>query len=227
MNNAPFQSYNEQLHNLTQSIVTMGKLVKDMLEAAGKSLSAKDDALREQVKEWDRQVNALDRSLSEQATNMLAFRSPMGDDLRFITSALGIASDLERSGDLAKNITKRSLKLGEYTPEKVLVALHSMVDVVMNMLGDALTAIETRNAELAIDVWKRDKKVDDFYHDILRVLQEEMHQHPEAIESATHFLLATKNFERIADYATSLARTVHYVVTGTPPSKEILKASKE
>ena len=102
-----------------------------------------------------------------------------------------------------------------------------MVEIVRSMVGDALIAIETRNPEQALAVWKRDKQVDDLYHTILRGLQEEMQRHPEAVESATHFVFAAKNFERIADYATSLARTVHYVTTGTPPGKDVLKAHKE
>jgi len=205
----------------------MGGLVKDMIVAAMKSLTAKYDALKEQVRELDRQVNALDRSVSEQATMMLALRSPMGDDLRFVTSALRIASDLERAGDLAKNTTKRSMKLGDYEPTHVLESLHRMVDIVLTMVSDALTAIETRNPEQAIAVWKRDKQVDDLYHDILRDLQTEMQKNSSSVEAATHFVFATKNFERIADYATSLARTVHYVTTGTPADKGVLKAAKE
>jgi len=201
--------------------------VKEMISASVKSLTAKDDALKEHVRELDRQVNALDRSINEQATMMLALRAPMGDDLRFVTSALGIASDLERAGDLAKNTTKRSLKLGDYTPTLVIESLNKMVSIVLYMLGEALTAIELRNPEQAIEVWKRDKQVDDHYHEILRALQEEMQKNPGAIESATHFVFAAKNFERIADYATSLARTVYYVTTGKQAGKEVLKAAKE
>jgi phosphate transport system protein len=221
-----FQSYNNQLQELTRSILEMGDLVQQMIAAAHESLTAKTDTLKEQVRELDRQVNALDRSVSEQATLMLALRSPMGDDLRFVTSALRIASDLERAGDLAKNTTKRSMKLGDYSPTKVLDSLNRMVDIVRSMVGDALTAIETRNPEQALSVWKRDKQVDDLYHEILRGLQDEMQRDPQAVESATHFVFAAKNFERIADYATSLARTVHYVTTGTPPGKDVLKAAK-
>ncbi len=201
--------------------------MKEMISASVKSLTAKDDALKEHVRELDRQVNALDRSINEQATMMLALRAPMGDDLRFVTSALGIASDLERAGDLAKNTTKRSLKLGDYTPTLVIESLNKMVSIVLYMLGEALTAIELRNPEQAIEVWKRDKQVDDHYHEILRALQEEMQKNPGAIESATHFVFAAKNFERIADYATSLARTVYYVTTGKQAGKEVLKAAKE
>jgi len=215
------------MNELTRSILAMGNLVLQMIAAAHESLTVKTDELKEQVRELDRQVNALDRSVSDQATMMLALRSPMGDDLRFVTSALRIASDLERAGDLAKNTTKRSLKLGDYTPTAVLDALNKMVEIVRSMVSDALAAIETRNPEQALAVWRRDKQVDDLYHQILRGLQDEMQHHPEAVESATHFVFAAKNFERIADYATSLARTVHYVTTGIPPGKEVLKGAKE
>lgn len=224
--NQPFQSYNNQLQELTSSILEMGNLVVQMIAAAHESLTAKTDALKDHVRELDQRVNALDRSVSEKATMMLALRSPMGDDLRFVTSALRIASDLERAGDLAKNTTKRSLKLGDYSPAKVLGMLNQMVEIVRSMVSDALTAIETRNPEQALSVWKRDKQVDDLYHEILRGLQQEMQSHPGSVESATHFVFAAKNFERIADFATSLARTVHYVTTGTPPGKEVLKAAK-
>lgn len=222
-----FQSYNEQMQHLTDSILRMGGLVEEMITVAVQSLTAKDDAHKDHVRRLDKEVNALDRSISEQATLMLALRSPMGDDLRFVTSALRIASDLERAGDLAKNTTKRSMKLGDYSPSGILDSLHAMANSVRAMVGDALRAIEKRDPELALDVWKRDKKVDGQYHEILRALQAEMQSSPASVESATHFVFAAKNFERIADYATSLARTVHYVTTGTLADKSTLKEAKD
>lgn len=218
-----FQSYNWQLQKLTTSILEMGELVKEMIAAAFESLSAKDDAHKEKVRELDKKVNELDRSINEQATMMLAFRSPMGDDLRFVTSALGIASDLEHSGDLAKNTTKRSLKLGNYVPDGVMLLLGNMVDIIQLMVSDALKAVEKRDPELAVDVWRRDKQVDDLYIEVLKALQEDMQKHPDSVEAITHFIFANKNFERIADYTTSLARTVYYVTTGKQAGKEVLK----
>lgn len=218
-----FKSYNVQLTQLTQSILSMGHLVKEMITVTFESLTAKDDAHKEQIRELDKKVNELDRSINDQATTMLAFRSPMGDDLRFVTSAFGIASDLEHAGDLAKNTTKRSLKLGDYHPERIMTPLGRMIDIITTMLSDALHAVDKRDPELAIDVWRRDKQVDDLYHDILKVLQEEMHTHPDAIEALTHLMFANKNLERIADYTTSLARTVYYVTTGKQATKEVLK----
>lgn len=218
-----FKSYNEQLQQLTQTILSMGALIKQMIAEAADSLTAKDDAHRAKVKDLDRLVNELDRSINEQATTMIAFRSPMGDDLRFVTTSLGIASDLEHAGDLAKNTTKRSLKLGDFTPVQVMEPLGRMTEIIKTMFADALIAIEKRDPELAVEVWRRDKQVDDLYHEILKALQEEMQKNPAAVEAITHFIFANKNFERIADYATSLARTVYYVTTGKQASKEVLK----
>lgn len=220
-----FKSYNEQLQQLTGSILSMGELVKQMISIAFNSLTAKDDAYKDQIRELDKKVNELDHSINEQATTMLAFRSPMGDDLRFVTSALGIASDLEHAGDLAKNTTKRSLKLGDYNPKGIMVPLGSMVDIIQGMLTDSLHAVEKRDPELAVQVWKRDKQVDDLYHDILKALQEEMQKHPEAVEALTHLMFANKNLERVADYTTSLARTVYYVTTGRQATKAVLKGN--
>ncbi len=221
-----FKSYNEQLQQLTSSILSMGELIKEMIVAALESLTAKDDAHKEHVKELDKKVNELDRVINEQAMTMLAFRAPIGDDLRFIASALAIASDLEHAGDLAKNTTKRSLKLGDYHPAAIMEPLGKMVEIITVMISDALISIETRDPKLATDVWRRDKLVDDLYHDILKTLQEDMQKNPANVEAITHFIFANKNFERIADYATSLARTVYYVTTGKQASKEVLKASQ-
>ena len=222
-----FQSYNEHLKHLSHSITEMGGLVKEMITCAYESLSAKDDAHKEHIKWMDKKVNALDHNINEQAVAVLMMRSPMGNDLRFVTSSLGIASDLERAGDLAKNITKRSLKIGEYTPASVLGLLESMVNNITQMLCDGITAVETRNSDLALEVWRKDKEVDKLYNEILKMLRSELQTRPDEIEAITHFMFASKNFERIADYTTSLARTVYYVTTGKQATKEVLKSKSE
>jgi phosphate transport system protein len=157
---------------------------------------------------------------------VLALQNPMAVDLRFVTSALRIAGELERAGDLTKNIAKRSLKMEKYRiPEKVVTALRQIAGLVTGMLGDALSAIEARNPEIAVRVWSQDDAVDDLYHEILDTMQAEMTKDPKDILSCTHVVFAAKNFERIADYATSLAKTVYYVTSGEPPNKEALRAA--
>jgi phosphate transport system protein len=219
-----FLSYNEQIKLLSQSITQMGNLVKQMIEAAFESLTAKDDAHKTQLKELDKKVNELDRNINEQSAIMLGMRSPMGDDLRFVISALGIASDLERSGDLAKNISKRSLKMGNYNPVDIIKQIGEMVVIITTMIENAITAVQTRNSDLAISVWKRDKEVDAIYDNVLRALQLEITQNPTFVEPITHLMFANKNLERIADYSTSLARTVYYVTSGKPATKQLIKS---
>lgn len=219
-----FMSYNAQLQQLTDSILAMGGVVKEMIAVSFEAITARDDAHKEQVRILDKKVNELDRSITEQATTMLTFRSPIGDDLRFVTSAFGIASDLEHAGDLAKNIGKRSLKVGDYTPA-AMESFRQMEGIIVSMFSDALVAIEKRDPEIAVEAWRRDKQVDDLYHEILKSMQEEMQRHPESAAAITHFILASKNFERIADYATGIARTVYFITTGKQACKKILKGS--
>jgi phosphate transport system protein len=219
-----FKSYNEQIKQLSVCITDMGQLVKQMIEVAFESLTAKDDAHKAQLKELDKKVNELDRNINEQSAMMLAMRSPMGDDLRFVISALGIASDLERSGDLAKNISKRSLKIGDYNPIEIIKQIGEMVVIITTMIDDAIKSVETRNPDLAISVWKRDKEVDRIYDAVLRDLQIEISKNNASVEAVTHLMFANKNLERIADYSTSLARTVYYVTSGKPATKQLIKS---
>lgn len=227
MNNShTLKSYDQQLSKLTESIVEMGGLVKQMIQNALKSLMEKDPALVDIAIVTDRKINELDQKIEQLATVVLALQNPMAVDLRFVTSALKVAGSLERAGDLAKNTTKRSMKMGNYAlPAKMIPTLKSMVDIVVTMLDDALGAIADRNSQKAVAVWKQDDAVDELYHQILTSMQQEMLTDPNNILSCTHVVFAAKNFERIADYAASIAKTVYYVTSGEPPNKEALRAA--
>lgn len=227
MNNHTLSVYDKQLSALSGSILEMGALVRELITVALRSLKERDPGLVEFSIATDKQINALDYKIEKQVTELLALQNPMAVDLRFVTSALKIASALERAGDLAKNTTKRSVKLGNYTPEPTLKKLDDMVHIVISMLDDALVSVETRDPKQATAVWKRDDQVDDLYHEILTSMQQEMLADPNNILSCTHILFAAKNFERIADYATNLAKTVHYVTSGMPADKQAMKASKD
>lgn len=227
MTNHTLSNYDRQLNSLTSSILEMGALVRELIVVSKKSLRERDPGLVEFSISTDKQINALERQIEEQVTVILALQNPMAVDLRFVTSALKISSALERAGDLAKNTTKRSVKLGNYTPAPTLEKIDRMVDIVVSMLDDALSAVETRDPKMALDVWKRDDGVDELYHEILTSMQQEMLADPNNILSCTHIVFGAKNFERIADYATNLAKTVHYVNSGAPIDKQVLKAMKE
>jgi phosphate transport system protein len=226
LNNHTLSSYDRQLRQLTESILQMGHLVRDMLSDALKAMVERDLTAVEHAVATDKQINALDQTVEQQATVVLALQNPMAVDLRFVTSALRIAGELERAGDLAKNIAKRAVKMEKYAiPEKVVQALRQIAERVISMLEDALSAVESRNPEKAVRVWSQDDAVDDLYHDILDAMQAEMTKDPQNILACTHVVFAAKNFERIADYATSLAKTVYYVTSGEPPNKEALRAA--
>lgn len=220
-------SYDKQLSQLTESILSMGALVKELVFIAKRSLFERDPTLVNTALATDVRINELDREIEHQATIVLALQNPMAVDLRFVTSALKIAGMLERAGDLAKNTTKRSMKLEGYSPTKVLDKFNAMVDIVVEMLDDALQSVALRDAGKATAVWSRDDQVDSMYHEILTTMQQEMLADPAHILPCTHFVFAAKNFERVADYATNIAKAVHYVTSGKPADKHSMRAAAD
>jgi phosphate transport system protein len=147
--------------------------------------------------------------------------------LRFVISVLKITGMLERAGDLAKNTVKRSVKMGEFAPEPVIVKLERMADAVAEMLGSALSAFEQKDVNKAIDVWRRDEEVDDLYREIFALMQNDMEKNPANVPACTHVVFAAKNLERLADYTTNLAKLVYYVVSGKRADKSVLKNAAE
>lgn len=227
MTNHTLSSYDKQLGQITDLIVEMGQRVKDLIHLARQSLTDRNQELADKAVALDKEINRLDYEIEHQATVVLALQNPMAVDLRFVTSALKIAGTLERAGDLCKNIAKRSVKLGDYVPADVSDMLDRMVATTVEMLDGALSAVKNRNPDLATAVWKRDDEVDELYHAILNAMQQGMLSDPNHILAYTHFVFATKNFERIADYATNLAKTVHYVTSGKPADKSIVRTEPD
>jgi phosphate transport system protein len=225
VNNHTLKSYDIQLGQLTQSILQMGTLVRTMVLNSGKALIHKDASLVETAVTTDRKINELYATVENQATILLALQNPMAVDLRFVTSALKIADSLEQAGDLAKNITKRSQKMGAYSARRIEKPINEMVESVVRMLDDALSAIETRDPKKAMQVWMQDDEVDEQYHQLLNQIQQEIQSDPSNVEACTHVVFSIKNFERIGDYATSMAKTVYYVTSGQPASKDALRAA--
>lgn len=227
MNNHTNSSYDKQLTLLTGDILAMGGLVKELIVIAKRSLIERNADLVAEARAKDKEINALDTKIEHQVAVVLALRNPMAVDLRYVTSALKIAGALERAGDLAKNTAKRSVKLADYMPAAATDKLERMVEIVLQMLDEALSAVERRDSKKATQVWQRDDEVDDLYHELIAGMQQEMLAHPEHILAYTHFVFAAKNFERIADYATNLAKTVHYVTSGRPADKASMKAASQ
>ncbi|MDE3016741.1 MAG: phosphate signaling complex protein PhoU [Pseudomonadota bacterium] len=221
------RSYDKQLQHLMQLIFDMGGEVRKMVLAAKDSFRSRDESRVADAKAADKHINELDHQVEEEATIVLALQNPLAIDLRFVTSVLKITGMLERAGDLAKNTVKRSVKMGTFAPEPVIAKLERMADIIVDMLDDALAAFDSKDTERAIAVWKRDEEIDDLYHEIFSVMQQEMSASPDNVAVCTHVVFAAKNLERLADYTTNIAKTVYYVTSGKHADKALLKGPPE
>lgn len=217
------KSYAAQMGRITGSLEEMGALVADAVAIAGKAVAQRDQALRKQAKENDKQINALQERIDQQIAEMFMKQTPMASELRFILSTHTIANELERAGDLAKNTTKRLVRCGvEFSPE-VLERIQTLVDVGTAMLRAALVAFRDHDEQSALAVWKRDDEADMLCREVYSSLIADICATPGHEAGMVDALFAVKQFERIADYASNIAKTVLYVTSGEKPRKEILE----
>ncbi len=216
------RQYNEQFEQVTTALVTMGGKVHEAMEIARQSLHQRDDALRMRAKANDKEINALHEQVNIRIADLFAMHHPMADDLRFAISALKISAALERIGDIAKGITKRMVRLEAPFPPQALDALEKLVVIDREMIEDALTAVRTRDKELATRIWKRDEEADEVCRQVFRNILGATPGGTENMPLLVDILFAAKNFERMADYATGIAKAVIYIETGVKPHKSIL-----
>jgi len=217
------KSYDEQLSELSRLIASMVGELQKLVHASREAFRSRDEARIADAKAADKIINQLDVQIEEAAAVVLALQNPMAVDLRFVISVLKITGMLEQAGDMAKNTVKRSVRMGTYASEEAISRLEKMADIIEELLADALTAFETRDADLATQVWKRDDEIDDLYKEVITLMQEEMSQSKDRIAPCTHVMFAAKNLERLADYATNLAKTVYYINSGKRADKAILQ----
>ncbi|PHS26904.1 MAG: phosphate transport system regulatory protein PhoU [Robiginitomaculum sp.] len=208
------KSFDDELDELTAEVARMGGLAEKLLSDALDAVVARDGDLAHAVIERDKEIDALQLDLERRVILLLALRQPMASDLRRTFSALKISGDLERIGDLAKNIAKRALILNESRPMSLTRSVHRMGHVVSGMLKDVLDAYTTADVDLAIDVWRRDDEIDAHYNSLFRELLTYMMEDSKTITMCTHLLFMAKNLERIGDHGTNIAENVHYLVTG-------------
>ncbi|MGE0628541.1 MAG: phosphate signaling complex protein PhoU [Hyphomicrobiaceae bacterium] len=221
------KSYEAELATLDRKLNQMGGLAESLLGQAFDSLERRDPKLAEQTVGADRQIDVLQREIEEMAILMIARRQPMADDLRLITAAFKIANELERVGDLAKNIAKRSLAISnEQYPRPLVSGLRHMVELALNQLKDVLDAYSRRDADLALKVWNDDQKIDAMYTSVFRELLTYMMEDPRNISFCTHLLFGAKNIERIGDHTTNIAETVHFLVRGETIAADRPKGDK-
>ena len=209
------KSYDAELAELDRMTAQMGGLAEKLLANAYTALLRRDPALAEQAAASDRAIDSLEAQLQERAILMIAKRQPMANDLRHIMTTLKIGGDLERVGDLSKNIAKRALAIsGESHPKALMSGLGHMVDLAQRQLKDVLDAFGQRDAEKALRVWRGDVGLDELYNSVFRELLTYMMEDPRTIGLCTHLLFAAKNIERIGDHTTNIAENVQYLVTG-------------
>ena len=221
MNDHTVKSYEDELALLDKKIAQMGGIAEQNLGLSFDALERRDPRLAEGVINSDRSIDALQREIEEQVISMIARRQPMADDLRHIMGALRITGDLERIGDLAKNIAKRALAIAHETHPKPLISgFRHMVELALRQLKDVLDAYAERDSARALQVWHEDAQIDAMYNSLFRELLTYMMEDPRNIGLSTHLLFGAKNIERVGDHTTNIAETVHYMVSGSSITDE-------
>jgi len=206
--------FHEELEALKQTLLAMGGLVEDQIRRVMRALVERDDALAQDVIDRDRQVNAYDVEVDETCVNLLALYQPAAGDLRSITTAMKIVTDLERIGDQAVNIAQRALELNREPQLKPYIDLPRMAERAQTMVKDSLDAFVTRDTDLARRVCAADAEVDALKEQIFRELLTFMMEDARTIPRAIRLILISRFLERVADHATNIAEMVIYMVEG-------------
>lgn len=214
------KAYDEELDRMNNAVLEMGGLVERQLAASIASLVRRDGDLASRVIIDDRRVDALEAEIDQLAMRILALRQPVAVDLRTIAASLKIASDLERMGDYAANVAKRTIAIDEIDPIRLTHTISRMAGTVQGMIKEVLDAFRDRDVERAMAVWRRDEDVDESYNSLFRELLTYMIEDPRRITPCAHLLFVAKNIERIGDHATNIAEIINYAVTGTPVGEE-------
>ena len=217
MSDAPehmVKSYEQELKRLRNLLTEMGGIVESQVALAAEAIQTLDPAAATRVVEEDPKVDTLEREVEQFVIRLLALRQPMAGDLRQIVAALKITSELERIGDYAANVAKRTIVLAQYSMPFSMGGLGHMARLVQEHLKTIIDAIGESNADKAIEVWRSDQIVDDLYNAIFRELITYMMEDPRNITPCTHLLFIAKNLERIGDHETNIAEMVHYAVKG-------------
>ncbi|HPA39315.1 MAG TPA: phosphate signaling complex protein PhoU [Phenylobacterium sp.] len=215
MNEHIVKSYEDELNTLTAETARMGGLTEAQVADSLDAVLKRDRALAEQIIGRDERLDILEADIERKSIRLIALRQPMANDLRRTVAAMKIAMNLERCGDLAKNIAKRTLILADVEPVSPLTrSIERMGRLVAGRLKDVLDAYTASDVDRAIQVWTRDDEVDEHYNSLFRELLTYMMGDPRTITACAHLLFVAKNLERIGDHATNIAEIVHYEITG-------------
>ncbi|WP_114377792.1 phosphate signaling complex protein PhoU [Elioraea thermophila] len=213
------RSFDEALERLRDTLLRLGGIAEKALTEAIAALAKRDADMAAHIVQRDAELDGLCRLAEDQAVKLLALRQPMASDLRLVVGAIRMALDLERVGDYAANIAKRTIVLAQLPPAISVGPIQRMSRIVQEMLKDTLDAFAAHDVEKAQSVWERDEQVDEAYNAVFRSLLTYMMEDPRNITPCAHLLFIAKNVERIGDHATNLAETIRFIELG----EEMLK----
>ena len=215
MSDHTMKAFDSDLQELSRMVAEMGGLAEKQVAESVDALAKRDTALAQRVTAADKGIDDLQRGVEEKAILTIARRQPMAVDLREIVSALRVSNDLERIGDLAKNIAKRVIALnGEFPPPKLIRGVEHMTDMMLGQLKLVLDAYARRDIDTAMAVWRGDEAIDSVCISVFRELLTYMMEDPRNITFCIHLMFCAKNIERMGDHATNIAETVHYMIEG-------------
>ncbi|MBK8159511.1 MAG: phosphate signaling complex protein PhoU [Rhodospirillaceae bacterium] len=210
------KSFDDELRKLREQILAMGGRAEAQLTDAIQALAKRDSDKAVRVIESDKGIDAIEMTVAQDSLKILALRQPMAKDLREVVAAIKISSDIERIGDYAKNIAKRTLQLNQQAPLKPTGSIPRMGDLAIKLISAVLSAYANDDAEGLLAAWRSDESIDEMYNSLFRELLTYMMEDPRNIGASTHLLFIAKNIERIGDHATNIAETVHFLVHGKP-----------
>ena len=211
-------AFDRDLETVQALVVKMGGMVESAIHDAAIALDTRDEDLAEEVRRRDKAIDALEAQVNEEAARLIALRAPTATDLRTVLTVIKVSAILERVGDYAKNIAKRSHVLVHMPAiEGAGIALRRMSATVETMMKDALDSYIQRDAALAADVRQRDLEVDQMYNALFREFLTHMMEDPRNITACMHLHFIAKNIERMGDHATGIAEQVIYLATGEMP----------
>jgi phosphate transport system protein len=208
-------SYEDELTLLAQSISEMGGEVEAAVSNAVRALLKLDHQLARETVANDKRIDQMHAKIDDMAVSMIARRQPMARDLRSIITAIHVAGDLERVGDMAKTVSRRALQIeGLSLAPKFYNGVKHMADLILRQLKEALDAYSSRDAHAAIAVFNADDEIDALYTSLFRELLTYMMEDPRNITQCTHLLFCSKSLERVGDHATNIAEHAYYLETG-------------
>ena len=214
------KAFDDELTAIRAKISEMGGVAEEMLSGALKSVQERNEELAGDVVRLDKRLDLLEIEVEEMATQVIALRQPMAQDLRLLISALKLSSTLERIGDLSKSTARRGTHLSKTRPAGVTASVVRMGRQALGQLTEVLDAWAHRNVDGAIAVWRRDAEIDEAYNSLFREVVTYMMEDPRTISIGSQLLFIAKNLERIGDHTTHVAEMIYYVETGTPLSGE-------